>query len=165
MFKNLFRKKEVTKVGAFFAPMTDAVKKIEDVPDPTFVEKKMGGSIAIEPTEGLVVARCNGEVIQVFPTKHAFGIQSESGIELLIHIGLETVSLDGEGFETFVNQGDQVKTGDKLVEVDLDIVREKADGTITPMVLTNGDMIDSVEKMDETESVAGTTKLLHVHLK
>src|SRR5699024_8242667 len=148
-----------------FAPMNGAVKKIEDVPDPTFAEKMRGDGIAIDRTEGLVVAPCKGEVIQVFPTKHAIGRQTEPGIELHIQLGLDTGSLDAESFECFVNQGDQVKTGDKLVEVDLDIVREKADGTITPIVLTNGDMIDSVEKMDEPESVAGTTKLLHVHLK
>src|SRR5699024_3406625 len=165
MFKNLFRKKEVTKDEAFFAPMTGAVKKIEDVPDPTFAENMMGDGIAIEPTEGLVVAPCNGEVIQVFRSKHAVGVMCDSGVESVIHIDLAPVSLDAEGFESFVNQGDSENSGDRLVEFDLDIVREKADGTITPMVLTNGDMIDSVEKMDETESVAGTTKLLHVHLK
>src|SRR5699024_3774093 len=102
MFKNLFKKKETPKEEQIIAPLSGKVKQLEEVPDPTFSEKMMGEGIAIEPDEGLVVAPFDGEIIQVFPTKHAIGIQGESGLEILIHIGLETVSLKGEGFEVFV---------------------------------------------------------------
>ncbi|MFP3490142.1 PTS glucose transporter subunit IIA, partial [Staphylococcus sp. SIMBA_130] len=85
------------------------------VPDPVFSEKMMGDGVAIKPTNGEVVSPVIGEIIQVFPTKHAVGIRAENGAEIFIHIGLETVSLDGEGFTSYVGEGDQVKQGDKLI--------------------------------------------------
>ncbi len=80
----------------------------------------VGDGIAIEPSEGIVVAPFDGEIVQLFPTKHAIGLRGKSGLEVLIHIGLETVSLQGEGFEAFIKQGDQVKMGDKLITFDMD---------------------------------------------
>jgi PTS system glucose-specific IIA component len=94
--------------------------KLEDVPDPVFSGKLMGDGIAFLPSEGVVVAPADAEVIQVFHAKHAFGLRTNLGVELLIHIGLETVNLKGEGFEPHVVEGQKVKAGDKLVTFDLD---------------------------------------------
>jgi len=93
---------------------------LEEVPDPVFAQKMMGDGIAIEPTEGTVVSPVNGEIVQFFPTKHAIGIKSETGVEVLIHVGLETVGMKGEGFEGLVEVGDKVKVGTPLLTFDID---------------------------------------------
>lgn len=97
----------------------------------------MGDGFAIEPTEGTVVSPVNGEIVNVFPTKHAIGIQSEGGKEILIHFGIDTVKLNGEGFETLVAQGDKVKQGQPLLKVDLAFVKDNAPSIITPIIFTN----------------------------
>lgn len=165
MLKKLFGKKEVKREEDVIAPLTGTVCQLEEVPDPVFAEKMMGEGIAIDPSDGMVVAPFDGEVIQVFPTKHAIGLKGETGLELLIHIGLETVSLDGEGFETFVRQGDRVKRGDKLISFNMDIIEEKASSTITPIIMTKGDDIEHFEITKEGKVTAGESKLIEVHMK
>ncbi|TMN22543.1 PTS system trehalose-specific EIIBC component [Lentibacillus cibarius] len=150
---------------SILAPVSGQVKRLEDVPDPTFSQKMMGDGLAIEPSEGKVVAPLNGEVVQVFPTKHAVGIQGDSGVEVLIHIGLDTVNMNGEGFEAKVGQGDYVKAGDSLISFDLDRVRKQAKGVITPVIITNGDALDALEKTDDGEVEAGKSTLLQTKMK
>ncbi|WP_096274087.1 glucose-specific PTS transporter subunit IIBC [Paucisalibacillus globulus] len=120
-----------------FAPMKGEVVPIAEVPDQVFSEKMMGDGFAIKPKDGLVVSPVNGTIINAFPTKHALGIKSESGREILIHVGLDTVNLKGEGFELFVDEGDEVKVGQTLLKVDLDYIGKHAKSTITPVVFTN----------------------------
>lgn len=165
MLEKIFHKKDVLKEEFLYAPMTGNVKKLEEVPDPMFAERMIGDGIAVEPEEGIVVAPIDGEVIEVFPTKHAIGMRGASGLECLIHIGLETVTLDGEGFEVFVKQGDRIKAGTRLVQVNLDILKERAISAITPVIITNGDVVDSIDISETTEAIAGETKLLHIQLK
>ncbi|WP_375540704.1 PTS sugar transporter subunit IIA [Virgibacillus saliphilus] len=161
--KNIFRKKETTET--ILSPFTGNVIKMEDVPDDVFSQKLMGDGIAIEPTEGIVVAPIDGEVIQFFHTKHAIGIRSTNGLEVLIHIGLETVALHGEGFEGFVKKGDHIKAGDKLITFDLGQIKVKADSIISPVVITNGDMVTSLIKSDEKMVTYGKSALLIVKTK
>ncbi len=170
MLKKLFgfgKEEKVVKIDQeeIVAPLEGKLVKIEDVPDPTFAQKMMGDGFAIEPTEGLVTSPINGEIVQVFPTKHAIGIKSEGGMEILIHIGLETVSMKGEGFTTFIKEGDKVKVGDRLVEFSLDLVKEKAASTVTPVIITNGDIVSELIKENVTDVNRGTTKVLQVKLK
>lgn len=165
MFNKLFGKKEVKKEETLIAPLTGKIVNIEEVPDPTFAQKMMGDGIAIEPTEGVVVSPVDGEIVQFFHTKHAIGIQSEAGAEILIHVGLETVSMNGEGFEGHVNVGDKVKAGDKLLSFDLELIKEKAASTVTPIVITNGDAIESLDKRAASEATKGETSLLQVKMK
>lgn len=143
-----------------YAPLSGNTMPLSDVPDPTFAEKMMGDGIAIEPTEGKIVAPFDGEVVQVFPTKHAIGLVSESGLELLIHIGIDTVALKGEGFETHAKQGDKVKAGDLLVTFDLEYIKNKAKSHITPVIVTNGDKFDELEKTAEKNVTALDSVLL-----
>ncbi|WP_080845737.1 PTS sugar transporter subunit IIA [Cytobacillus gottheilii] len=145
MFKKLFGKKEEVKSVDIFAPLSGAAVSLETVPDPVFAEKMMGDGIAIEPTEGIIVSPVKGEVLQVFPTKHAVGLKAENGAEILIHIGLETVSMNGEGFEAHVSEGSKVEVGDQLVTFDMNLVKEKAKSTITPVIITNSDQV-TIEK-------------------
>ncbi|WP_018393474.1 PTS system trehalose-specific EIIBC component [Bacillus sp. 37MA] len=148
-----------------FAPLSGKVTPIENVPDPTFSGKMMGDGLAIEPTDGKVVSPVDGEVILTFPTKHAVGVKSKSGIELLIHIGLETVNMNGEGFEVHVKQGDKVKVGDPLVTFDLQLIKEKAASHITPIIVTNGDKVDSYGKTTDSTVIAGESTLLQLSIQ
>ncbi|WP_071459874.1 PTS sugar transporter subunit IIA [Bacillus massilinigeriensis] len=166
MFKKFFGKKEQHgKFVTLLAPLTGSMVKLEDVPDPVFSEKMMGDGLAIDPTEGMAVSPVDGEVIQIFPTKHAIGIRSETGVEILLHIGLETVGLKGAGFEAHVKEGDAIKAGDLLMSFDLQMIRDKAKSTVTPVIITNSDAVLSVEKIETGKTEKGTTAFMKVHLK
>jgi sugar PTS system EIIA component len=163
MLKKLFGKKEeAPKTVTASAPLTGTVKSLEEVPDPVFSQKMMGDGIAIDPSEGKVVSPVDGEIMQLFPTKHAVGIKAKNGAELLIHIGLETVSMNGEGFEAHVSEGSKVNKGDTLITFDLDLVKEKAKSTITPIILTNGDNMGELVKKEAVTVTAGKEELLEI---
>lgn len=121
----------------FVAPISGEVKKIEEVPDQVFSQKMMGDGFAILPNEGIVVSPVDGKIVNLFPTKHAIGIESTSGYEILIHVGIDTVNLKGEGFECLVSQGDTIKKGQPLLKVDLDFIKDKVPSTMTPIIFTN----------------------------
>lgn len=166
MLKKLFGKSSEPVVEHITSPINGRVLDITEVPDPVFSQKMMGEGIAIEPAEGQVVSPVDGEIVQVFPTKHAVGIKTKSGLEILIHIGLETVTLNGEGFESFVQAGDKVVRGDKLIAFDLNIIKAKAASTITPMIITNTDeVVGNLEKNTTDTGRAGETEVLTVTLK
>ncbi|MED4203901.1 glucose-specific PTS transporter subunit IIBC [Neobacillus mesonae] len=121
----------------FAAPIKGEIKAISEVPDPVFAEKMMGDGFAIVPEEGMVVSPVDGKIVNLFPTKHAIGILSDSGREILIHVGLDTVNLKGEGFETLIEENAQVKQGQPLLKFDIAYIKEHAKSTITPIVFTN----------------------------
>lgn len=157
-FNNLFKKKkeEYKEVAAV---MSGEVKSITESPDPVFAEKMMGDGYVVFPTDGKVTAPFNGKIISTFPTNHAIGLISNEGLELLIHIGLDTVTLNGEGFEIFVKAGDIIKKGDSLLQVDLDFIKSKGLQTATPVVVTNlGDQVLDIKKTGRV--TAGKTILI-----
>jgi glucose-specific phosphotransferase system IIBC component len=121
----------------FVAPIKGEIVPITEVPDPVFSEKMMGDGFAIKPAEGLVVSPVDGMIANLFPTKHALGILSEKGREILIHIGLDTVNLKGEGFEILVTENQQVKKGQPVLKFDIGYIKEHAKSTMTPIVFTN----------------------------
>ncbi|UII56324.1 glucose-specific PTS transporter subunit IIBC [Cytobacillus spongiae] len=125
------------KEDKFVSPIKGEVKPISEVPDAVFSGKMMGDGFAILPTEGTVVSPVDGKIVNLFPTKHAIGILSDSGREILIHVGIDTVNLKGEGFETLVAENDRVEAGQPLLKVDLDYIKENATSIITPIVFTN----------------------------
>ncbi|KGG79403.1 hypothetical protein Y919_12390 [Caloranaerobacter azorensis H53214] len=129
------------------APMIGKVIDIENVPDEVFSQKMVGDGVAIEPTDGIVVAPCDGKIIQLFPTNHAVGIETKEGLQILIHIGIDTVELKGKGFKSYVTKGDYVKIGDKLLEVDLEYLQENGKSIISPIVITNMELVDSLNKI------------------
>src|SRR5699024_5423357 len=141
-----------------YAPINGQIVSIEDVPDPVFSEKMMGEGIAIIPNEGKVHAPVDGEIVQIPQTKHAVGIRAKDGSEILIHIRLESVSLDGEGFSVSVNVSDTVSVGEPLIQFDLYYVREHTKDIITPIVITNSAEMDKQYFMtEETERKIGET--------
>lgn len=149
MLKGLFKKKNITQIEEIFAPLYGDIIPLSKVPDPVFSKKMMGDGIAIIPKSGKVVSPVNGQVIQVFPTKHAIGIRSERGLELLIHIGLETVELNGEGFEVLVNTDEPIKAGDPLVKVNLEYSKSKNKDIVTPIIITNMEKVLEIKASQE----------------
>lgn len=121
----------------FVAPVQGEMKLISETPDETFSQKMMGDGVVIFPTGNEVVSPCNGKIRMIFPTKHAIGIESDEGVEMLIHVGIDTVKLNGEGFEVLVNVDDQVKKGDKLLTFDLNYIRKNAASDATVLVFSN----------------------------
>lgn len=121
----------------FNSPITGELLPISEVPDQVFSGKMVGDGFAIKPIEGKVFSPVNGKVVTVFPTKHAIGIAADNGTEILIHIGIDTVHLKGEGFTSHIEQGDLVEQGQLLMEMDLDYIAEHAASVITPIVFTN----------------------------
>ena len=119
------------------SPLIGKVVKLEDVPDEVFASGAMGKGIAIDPLDGILVSPAKAEVTLLFPTKHAIGLRTENGAELLIHIGMDTVSLAGKGFESFVQVGDQVEAGQKLLVFDLNQIKAADLPAITPIIVTN----------------------------
>ncbi|WP_163538021.1 PTS glucose transporter subunit IIA [Gracilibacillus sp. YIM 98692] len=163
MFKKLFKKKEVNT--DLVAPLTGKIVPLEEVPDQVFSQKMMGDGIAIEPSCNEVVSPIDGEVVDVFKTKHAISMRTDGGAEILIHMGLETVQLDGDGFDIKVDNGQKVKKGDALAAFDLDAVSEKGYKTITPIILLNGDDFSATSKISEQQAAAGQDVLFHIEKK
>lgn len=130
-------KSEVKGEDVFVSPLKGEIKPITDVPDAVFSGKMMGDGFAILPSEGTVVSPVDGKIVNFFPTKHALGILSDSGREILIHFGIDTVNLKGEGFEALVKEDDRVQKGQPVLKVDLDSVKEKVPSIMTPIVFTN----------------------------
>ena len=126
------------------SPMIGQVVKLENVPDEVFASGAMGKGIAIDPADGTVVAPAAGEITLVFPTGHAIGMCTENGAEILIHVGMDTVSLVGKGFNTFVQVGDKVDAGQKLLEFDLATIREANLPVISPVIVTNSTEFEDV---------------------
>lgn len=121
------------------SPLAGQVKPLSQATDPVFSSGVMGQGIVIEPSQGELVSPVNGTVTVLFPTKHAVGIVSEEGVEMLMHIGMDTVSLDGQGFEAHVVQGDKVVVGQQLISFDMDVIKEAGLVTETPVIVTNQD--------------------------
>ena len=138
-FTKLFGKTEEINPNHVYAPMAGEAVSITEVPDPTFAEGMLGNGIAIEPTEGKVYAPCDATVDMMFDTGHAVSLVTASGAEILIHVGLETVGLEGKPFTVHVANGDKVKKGQLMIEVDLDAVKEAGLPTITPVLICNTD--------------------------
>lgn len=165
MFKKMFGKNDsASKKIEIKAPITGKYVAIENIPDPVFAQKMMGEGFGIEPTEGIVVAPIDGEIVNVFPTKHAIGIKANNGLEVLIHVGLETVAMNGEGFDTKVNTGDKVKVGDTLLEFDIPTIQDKAASIISPVIITNSDIISSQTTINQDNLVRGETTVFTVEV-
>ena len=161
----------VQKAEAKFKGVTDEVHSvadgqvinIEDVKDPVFSQKMMGDGFAVEPENGKIVSPVAGKVTSIFPTKHALGLVTDNGLEVLVHIGLDTVSLEGKPFDVKVTEGQTVAAGDLLVEANLDAIREAGRATSTVVVFTNADAIKSV-KVEHTGKLAANAPVAEVEL-
>ena len=155
LFDKLFGKGEKVNDNHIYAPLTGKVVPISEVPAPTFAEGMLGNGIAIIPTDGKVYAPCNGKVETMFSTGHAVALSTADGAELLIHVGLETVGLNGAPFTIHVADGDEVKKGQLLFEANLEMIQEAGLPIITPVVVCNSDdfaKFDTVVGKDVTNA-------------
>lgn len=144
------------------APVTGQMMPLSTAKDQAFAQGVLGKGVVIHPTVGEVVAPFDGTVMTMFPTKHAIGLVSDNGLELLIHIGLDTVQLDGKYFESHVEQGAKVKRGDKLVTFDIQAIEAAGYSVETPVIITNSaDYLDIIES-DKQENVCNDDELLTV---
>ncbi|MBR4162315.1 MAG: PTS trehalose transporter subunit IIBC, partial [Solobacterium sp.] len=134
------------RAESFAAPVSGRIMPVTEVADQVFSSKAMGDGIAIDPTEGKIYAPFSGEITVAFPTGHAYGIKAANGKEVLIHIGMDTVELEGKGFKPCVKQGDIVKQGDLLTEVDLDYIRSQGKPVVTPVIFTDGTAVELVKE-------------------
>ena len=141
---NFFGKRETTLV--LYKPITGTVIDIKDTPDPVFAELYMGDGVAIVPDGNVIKAPCDGKVLLIAQTLHAIALESVSGLEVLIHIGLDTVHLQGEGFTAHVSMGDEVKKGQSLISFDRSYIEEQGKSLVTPVVITNMEKVKSIKK-------------------
>ena len=140
-----------------YAPGHGEIIPLSEVPDKVFSEKMMGDGIGFVPDSGEIVAPFDGTVKTIFPTKHAIGLESDSGVEVLIHIGIDTVKLNGEGFESLVNTDEPVTQGQPLMKIDLEYLKEHAPSIITPVIITNQEdktlTIEDVKQVDPGKAI------------
>lgn len=156
LFSKLFQPNEKN----FVSPMTGKVVAMSDIPDPAFAQKMMGDGCGIELTDGTIVAPFDAKVTAAFPTGHAFGLEAkEDGTEVLIHIGIDTVEMEGEGFSSNIKVGDEVKQGEVLVVVDLEAVQEAGKSLVSPIAFTGNNKVE-VFKIGQNV-VAGEKGLLN----
>ena len=162
MFEFLKKKKQEnnTDILKFVAPVKGKTLPLSEVPDPVFAKGMVGTGLAIMPEDDVIVAPVDGELTLVLDTKHAFAMTLDNGIEILIHIGLETVTLNGEGFEQLAQAGTKVNAGTPIIKVDRAFIKSKGLPLITPILITNPENTKSITPVENIDTVAGETIIL-----
>ncbi|CCQ93592.1 Glucose-specific phosphotransferase enzyme IIA component [[Clostridium] ultunense Esp] len=158
---NLFKKNKPIDI---LSPMSGKIVPLEEVDDKAFSERRLGEGIAIKITDGKVIAPFDGEITSTYKSNHCVVIRSKEGIELLIHVGLETIKLKGEGFTQHVALMQEVKQGDVILEADLELLKEKGKSLMSPIIITNMGRVESIEKV-EGNVEKGLSKIMTVTLK
>lgn len=168
MFGIFKKKKQETVIEdntlSLVSAVTGKTIPLSQVQDPVFSQKMAGDGIAIEPTDNTVVAPADGELTLIFNTKHAFALTLENGIELLVHIGLDTVSLNGEGFQQLAEQGTKVKAGTPIIKFDANFIKSKGLKLTTPVLITNPDMVKSIKAVENIETISGETIVIEYEI-
>jgi sugar PTS system EIIA component len=169
MLKNLFRRNSENKIDndgwiPFVAPLGGTIIPIEKVPDPVFAGRMVGDGIAILPETDEVLAPVSGVLTHIFPTGHAAGITTPEGIEVLVHVGVDTVELKGEGFTILVKQGDRIEAGTPMIRLDLPKLRKIARSIVTPVIITNMPRVQQLQKIDAEHVEPGEIGILRVQL-
>lgn len=156
IFKKLFKNEQSdnTNTNVILNPVNGTLIPITSVSDPVFAEKTMGDGIAVVPNDGKLYAPASGTVIALFPTGHALGIATDSGAELLIHIGIDTVELNGECFESHIRTNQKVNKGDLLISFDLNTLKEKGYDPTVMIVVTNGEQMGELKKAADGAAAA-----------
>ena len=148
-------KAELTKTASVYAPMSGNVIPVNEIPDDTFASGVLGNGVGIEPKEGVLVAPCDGVISTVAETKHAIGMEGPKGTELLMHIGIDTVRMNGDGFEVFVAENDKVVKGQKLVAFDIEKIKKAGFSTTTAVLVNNSDDYEAFQVVKTGNVEAG----------
>ncbi|AGE17000.1 EIICBA-Glc [Serratia marcescens] len=144
------------------APVTGEVVALDQVPDEAFASKAVGDGLAIRPTDNIVVSPADGTVVKIFNTNHAFCLETDKGAEIVVHMGIDTVALEGQGFKRLVEEGAEVKAGQPILELDLDYLNANARSMISPVVVSNSDDYAGLAALASGSVVAGQTKLYEI---
>ncbi|WP_300381313.1 PTS glucose transporter subunit IIA [Clostridium sp.] len=150
--------------NTLIAPVTGKAIPLSEVPDPVFAEKLAGDGMAIIAEGDTVVAPADGELTLVFKTKHAFAMTLDNGLEILVHIGLETVSLNGEGFEQLAEQGERIKAGTPIIKIDRDFIISKGLSLATPVLITNVDATKTISSVESGNVEAGKSVVVNFEI-
>ena len=143
------------------APLSGQTLALDKVPDPVFAERLTGDGLAIQPVSDTVLAPCDGEITLLFDTKHAFAITTPAGVQVLVHVGLDTIIMNGQGITALHHTGDQVKAGEPNLKLDLDLLQKKHINLISPVLIVNYDRVSQLEPLCEGREVAaGTDQVL-----
>ena len=149
--------------GKVIAPISGNLLPLSEVPDEVFAQKMIGDGVAIEPTASVVmVAPASGRIEKIFDTNHAFSIVTPAGIEIFVHFGMDTVQLEGKGFERIAEEGAVVKAGDPLIKYDYDFLKANAKSIITPVIISNYEDYASLNPVESGAATAGETVVLNV---
>jgi PTS system glucose-specific IIA component len=149
----------------FIAPLSGKVINLSKVPDRVFSSKLAGEGVAIDATDDLVLAPADGQLSLILNNNHAFCMKLDNGIVLVVHIGIDTVELKGEGFQRLIEDGIRVKAGDPIIKIDRDKVIKEGYSLITPVLITNMDLIDEIKYFDENKAEAGKTVIMSCKIK
>ena len=149
---------------ALVAPLSGKIVPMEGVPDPVFADKVVGDGLAIDPIGKVIVAPCDGMIGKIFESNHAFSMETSVGVELFVHFGIDTVLLKGEGFKRIAAEGQHVKAGDPIMEIDVAFLRANAKSVISPVVISNMGDIKHIDKASGNVE-AGKDTLMTIHLK
>lgn len=160
---DMFKKKKEEEWFDIYSPINGKVIDLSEVPDEAFAQKMVGDGCAIDPAKGVVCAPVDGE-IDIFETNHAVSFETPNGLEMIVHFGIDTVTLKGEGFKR-VATGNQVKIGDKLVEYDLEFIKSKVPSVKTPVIINNMDIIEKIDVISKGKDVKVGDLLMRVQLK
>jgi glucose-specific phosphotransferase system IIA component len=142
-------KKTLNRNQEIYTPVVGTVIPLKAIADGVFSEGILGPGAGIEPEDGVVYAPFDGKVIQVADTKHALGLESKNGLELLVHVGMDTVAMNGKGFDVFVKEGDSITRGQKLMNFSMDAIKEAGYRATTAVIVTNSDQYESVQVLEE----------------
>ena len=147
------------------SPITGEVVALDQVPDEAFASKAVGDGVAVRPTDKFVVSPARGTIVKIFNTNHAFCLETDEGAEVVVHMGIDTVSLNGQGFKRLVEEGAEVKAGQPILEMDLDYLNANARSMISPVVVSNIDDFGGLKALAAGHVVAGETKLYDITAK
>lgn len=147
------------------APISGKSIDLSQVPDPIFSQKMAGDGVGIDSTDDIVVAPADGVVPVIFKTNHAFGMVLDNGIELLVHIGIDTVELNGIGFERFIQEGSKVKAGEPVIRIDRNLIKEKGYSLVTPVIITNPDILKEIRYNTNIKVEAGKETVISYKIK
>lgn len=152
-------------VETLVSPVTGDIVALEQVPDEAFASKAVGDGVAIRPTDKTVVSPASGTVVKIFNTNHAFCLETDTGAEIVVHMGIDTVALEGKGFTRLVEEGATVTAGQPVLELDLEFLNANARSMISPVVVSNIDDYSGVVAVASGSVVAGQTKLFEIQSK
>ncbi|MCF2638812.1 PTS glucose transporter subunit IIA [uncultured Fusobacterium sp.] len=161
---NFFKRREKEKWVEVYSPLNGKVIALEEVPDEAFSKKMIGDGCAIDPVEGAIYAPVDGE-ITIFETNHATSFETNDGLEIIVHFGIDTVSLCGQGFKRIAEDGKKVKKGDKLVEYDLEFIKNKVPSVKTPVIINNKDIVEQIDIIAKGKEVKAGELLMKIKIK